>query len=65
MTDHPPAHWVTISPTTGPAGGAQWLATCRCGWASVTVRPHLADREALDHVAAATTSSTSANSTSA
>lgn len=65
MTTDPPAHWVTISPTTGPAGGSQWLAQCRCGWVSVTVLPHLADREALDHVAAATTSATNASITSA
>lgn len=53
MTHDAPAHWLTLHATTGPAGGAQVLAACRCGWVDVHVVRHLAESAGREHIAAA------------
>lgn len=52
MTEEPRAHWLTLTPTEGPAGGSQWLAVCRCGWVDVSVVHHLAESAGRAHLAA-------------
>lgn len=48
--DTQPAHSVTLAPTRGPAGGRQWLTSCRCGWVDVEVVQHLAQSAGREHV---------------